>query len=532
MGGSKHWLIRPRQTASAWWFDIRDLPVLLLYAILFHLAHSLAVWWGGPGFFSLWFPAAGIRFALLWVFGARLTLAVVITELLVQLLAGVLRIGEPDWILMAISIARPALVYGLAIAAVRHLTRRQINSLSIPPIPVSFAAVLAPVGAAIAAVPASIFRPELTNVEGAREIVESLSAFATGDLLGVLLIAPPAIFAAELWLGQKRWVRPRAEPAAVVEWTVVLAVPILFVLLLAYLQIGSSGMPIVLAVVWIGLRFGWAAVWAANSIVAGLVFPLTARLIGLEGRLDLHMSVAAVAIAGYVAASFANATSRSGKEIARRDRILYHAERLKTVRVMSVAVIHEVSQPLSTLVLETSHLRQSVERIGDPDLIATAQLVEDKIASLSAMTRRLRDFGSRDDSCSRSVLLEVCLREAVALVSPKRGAHPIRLQLGQAADARIRANPIEVTQAFVNLLRNALHADGNQGSVVVRLSLIGEDVHLLFENGLQTLPQAPGMGVGSVIARVIIEASGGWMSERRQHGDRMQVEVRFPLEQK
>ena len=45
------------------------------------------------------------------------------------------------------------------------------------------------------------------------------------------------------------------------------------------------------------------------------------------------------------------------------DRMLFQAERLKTLRAMSVAVIHEISQPLSTLAIEAKHLHEIEELV-------------------------------------------------------------------------------------------------------------------------------------------------------------------------
>jgi C4-dicarboxylate-specific signal transduction histidine kinase len=68
-------------------------------------------------------------------------------------------------------------------------------------------------------------------------------------------------------------------------------------------------------------------------------------------RLSLHMLVACIAIAGYLAGGYSDGNERHAREIAQRDRILRHAERLKTLRAMSVAIIHEINQPLTTLVM-------------------------------------------------------------------------------------------------------------------------------------------------------------------------------------
>ncbi|MFC3215115.1 hypothetical protein [Novosphingobium panipatense] len=66
-------------------------------------------------------------------------------------------------------------------------------------------------------------------------------------------------------------------------------------------------------------------------------------------RLELHIGLAAVVLVTWLAGSFADTQTASQALLDRRNRLLFQAERLKTLRAMSVAVIHEVSQPFQRL---------------------------------------------------------------------------------------------------------------------------------------------------------------------------------------
>ena len=63
------------------------LATLLVYGSAFTALHHFAAQWQA-GAFSLWFPAAGLRFAFLWRVGAPMTPAAALAELLVQLATG------------------------------------------------------------------------------------------------------------------------------------------------------------------------------------------------------------------------------------------------------------------------------------------------------------------------------------------------------------------------------------------------------------------------------------------------------------
>jgi len=125
-----------------------------------------------------------------------------------------------------------------------------------------------------------------------------------------------------------------------------------------------------------------------------------------------------MAIATYLAGSFAEAQIRAREDIARRDRILFQAERLKTLRAMSVAIIHEISQPLSTLAIETRHL-SALSRDPQPDLAEmreSIELVDRKAALLADMVRRLRSFGGRAVDEPSPIIVGQMLRDCAGMV--------------------------------------------------------------------------------------------------------------------
>ena len=61
---------------------------------------------------------------------------------------------------------------------------------------------------------------------------------------------------------------------------------------------------------------------------------------------------------------------------------------------MSVAVIHEISQPLSTLAIEARHLH-GITADADSEIAESAALIDRKAATLSDLVRRLRRYGGR-----------------------------------------------------------------------------------------------------------------------------------------
>ncbi|RYD28680.1 MAG: sensor histidine kinase, partial [Lysobacteraceae bacterium] len=147
--------VEPRITsrATAAVPTIGDIPWLVGYALAFLAAHHLAAEWGGRGYYSLLYPAAGFRIALLWRRGSRLTLAVVMTEILVQLGTGIIDPRSAEWPTALIGVIRPPFVYGLVVMLVQRMADRARTSMSVAPMPLGLASVAAPATAAFTALP-------------------------------------------------------------------------------------------------------------------------------------------------------------------------------------------------------------------------------------------------------------------------------------------------------------------------------------------------------------------------------------------
>lgn len=517
---------------------VADLPWLLGYAFAFCTAHQIAAEWGGHGFYSLLYPAAGFRMALLWGRGPRLTVGIVIVEVLVQIASGVIVPSSAAWPTQLVGVVRPALVYGLVVVIVRQLTRRAETSLGVAPMPLGLASVAAPVAGALIALPWSLLRPDLTGVSGMRDVVESLTSFAVGDLLGVLLFTPALLWLADLATGTAS---PPGRPrlAAILEVMLVLAGAFTTELMLAAIGLGTPHTPVLLAVAWIGLRFGRTAGWLAIVIVAAMVLPQTALPMAPDARLALHMSLAAIVIVGYLAGSFADAEARARTDLSRRDRLLFQAERLKTLRAMSVAVIHEISQPLSTLAIEAKHLHE-ITVSADPEIAGSAALIDRKAAALSTLVRRLRRFGGRAVDEPTPLPVGTLIDTVAALARPEARSLDVVLSIDTVdPDLVILAQEVEIAQAVVNLVRNAVQASGDR-RVSLSATRVDEAVWISIVNccpphrgdplrGIDGPGTLPGMGVGLLIARAIVEAHGGTLTRVDEAGGETRATIALPL---
>jgi signal transduction histidine kinase len=504
--------------------------ILLGYGIAFTLLRSSASFWATHELFSLWFPAAGLRFAFLWWAGPRIAPLAALSELLVSVGAGTVRFESAPLVTLT-GVVGPCLVYGLVIYIVRRRAGYQSVDAGRQPLPFAIATMLGPIAACVGAMPWALPLAMQDGPINGQILFSALLVFTLGDMLGILVLAPPL-----LWLFQgpvHHGLDWRFALKRMVGPALVLAASAVLVLVMFRLGYGLQLAPVMLAVGWAGLRGGRAAAFPAIMLSVAVILAISVGGESDVERVNTHMRLACIVATGYLAGSYADAQRYAALEIGRRDRLLYHAERLKTLRAMSVAVIHEVSQPLSTISLEANGML-AVTQSGSPDvgqLRQMAHVIARKAAELSELVRRLRHYGERASSEPASLSAERLIGDVQELAEGEARAAGVRVECSPGPAVQVTCNQIEFKQALLNLLRNAIAAAAAADGVVgLGWTASPGEVSFSFENDVAAgQPRQSGMGVGLMIARGIARAHDGYLAVSQPSPGRVLHSLTIPL---
>ena len=363
-------------------------------------------------------------------------------------------------------------------------------------------------------------------------LFHSLLIFTLGDLLGILLIAPPLLWLADRLPGGEKAAIKLPQAALMIEVGLVIAAAWALVWAIDEAALGLVLSPVLLATCWAGLRAGRPGAWLSIIVTAMIVLPLTGQGAEEVVRLRLVMVLASIAAVGYLAGSFAEAEARSRLELERRNRLLYQADRLKTLRAMSVAVIHEISQPLSTICIEANGLvaASSAPEADVAEIAETSRLIARKAQDLSQMVRRMRAFGDRSTDEPSPLAIRGLLHEIAIIADPEAKSRDIELAMHEGPDVVVSGHDVELRQALLNLLRNAIAASPRPGQVVVAHGIEAGRLLVRIENDYcASSGQRAGMGVGLIIARSIAATHGGVIREERPSPARYRYILDLPL---
>ena len=239
-------------------------------------------------------------------------------------------------------------------------------------------------------------------------------------------------------------------------------------------------------------------------------------------------------------------------EVAETERTLRRSESLAAVGQATTQVAHEIRNPLGSIRLGVSMLRDSV---NDPEALNTIELVERGIKHLNKLVVDVTQFSRQKELERSAVDLHESLDRSIDLVSDKILEKNVHLQRDFARNAIIgQWDAYQLRQVFVNVIANAIDASQENASVSIRTELLttngnGDGMSRRHYARIRIADEGKGMdkvtrerifepfystkkrgtGLGLAIVKQIVEQHGGKITVASEPGKGSEFSIDLPI---
>lgn len=229
------------------------------------------------------------------------------------------------------------------------------------------------------------------------------------------------------------------------------------------------------------------------------------------------------------------------------ERAAMESERMQAVRMLAASLAHEIGNPLNALGIHLQLLERAVKKLpaGDErdEIADCSRVARDEIARLdgilSEFLNALRNGAPNLEKCDLLAVLEKSLRILRADVQERS----IRIDVSHpAALPPVRADASQLQRVFFNLVKNALQAMPDGGTLSIELAADDRDLSIAFRDSGTGIPpeefarlfepfhtgRAGGHGIGLAIVRRIVEDHGGRIEVSSRPGKGACFRLSFP----
>ena len=207
----------------------------------------------------------------------------------------------------------------------------------------------------------------------------------------------------------------------------------------------------------------------------------------------------------------------------------------------AATITHEMRNPLNAISMGLQRLEMEAPALDD-DHRQLITSMREAVERSNGVISRLQEYVHPFEPGQQEIFVAPLLDSLGVLYRPQCAQNGIPLDFQLDATATVQGDANYLGQAFENLLKNAVEAQPQGGSIKVTLSKKGKNTIIHMENPCHTLTpeqsqrvlepyfttKTYGTGLGLAISKKIIEAHGGQL-ETRCNDDLFLAYVTLPL---
>lgn len=221
--------------------------------------------------------------------------------------------------------------------------------------------------------------------------------------------------------------------------------------------------------------------------------------------------------------------------------------RLEALRLLTAGVAHEIGNPLSAIILHTQLMNRVLQRMPSTDEVGELQRINSVINEESSRLKRIiGDFLNAVRPLSIKLQrgrVSAVLEEVFELLYTELNTKDIAVIKTFDTAVETLFDPDQLRSVIINIVRNAMEAMPDGGTLTVDLSSRGDWLNLTFKDdgcGMDKETQTrifepfyttkpSGSGLGLLIVQRIINAHGGSIRVESQPADGTTIAIELPV---
>jgi len=234
----------------------------------------------------------------------------------------------------------------------------------------------------------------------------------------------------------------------------------------------------------------------------------------------------------------------------RREDSVLESERINAVRMLAAGVAHEIGNPLNALNIHLQILSRDLrdeEGLSDETREHYASLVgvaQEEVVRLDAIIRQFLSALRPQKPVLRPEQPAEVLQETLQVLQTQLENRRISVEVDVPAQIpKVLLDAAQIKQVFFNLIKNALEAMADGGSLHIRFAVSDSFVDITISDNGKGIPQEElgrlfepyhttkdkGNGLGLMIVKRIVEDHGGEIEVASKEGTGTSFKIRLPL---